>query len=228
MEYVSAMESTRPVDESAVEADARQLRLVMVAGGFLAAAGLTALLWAFLAKPALFVQIVTVVGAMFVGGRIPGILAGFEVGLGTVGTMVVLSAINTTWFCLVYPPLCNVSRRIGSLRFVERLFHRAEEQAVGQVQRVSTLGSWGLPVFVWLPLPLTGAVVGAVLGLLLRMPRFRVFVVVLVSMWVGVVTWTLAFDALFLFTGRAGKIAAWVLTGAFLLYSLYSQRRRRP
>jgi hypothetical protein len=48
---------------------------------------------------------------------------------------------------------------------------------------------------------------------------------VLTSMWVGVITWTLLFDYLFLFTGRAGKVAAWIVTGAFLVYSLFARRR---
>jgi hypothetical protein len=38
-------------------------------------------------------------------------------------------------------------------------------------------------------------------------------------MWVGVFTWTWGIDYLFLFTGTAGHIIAWVLTGAFLVWS---------
>jgi uncharacterized membrane protein len=201
------------------------MRAILAVGVTLAATSLGSLLWLFLSGSEAFVRVSTVMGAVLVGGRIPGILAGFEVGLGTAGTIAVLGMTNTTWFSLVYPALTKVFHRMRTVRFVERIFHRAEEQAVSQVQRVSALGAWGLPIFVWLPLPLTGAAVGAVLGLIMGMPRLRVFVVVLTSMWVGVITWTLLFDYLFLFTGRAGKVAAWIVTGAFLVYSLFARRR---
>jgi uncharacterized membrane protein len=207
--------------------EVRRMQAILLLGVFLVTASLGGLVWLFLHRTDDFVRVSTVMGAVLVGGRIPGILAGFEVGLGTFGTIVALGMTNTTWFSLVYPALTKVFRHVRTVALVERIFRRAEEQAVGQVQRVSALGAWGLPIFVWLPLPLTGAAVGAVLGLIMGMPRVRVFVVVLSSMWVGVITWTVLFDYLFLFTGRTGKIAAWIVTGAFLLYSLCAQRRPR-
>lgn len=72
---------------------------------------------------------------------------------------------------------------------------------------------------------MAAAFVGALIGLMLGMPLARLVPLLLLSMWVGVVSWTYGIDLIFLFTGRVGHIAAWVITGALLVWAAVSRLR---
>ena len=80
-------------------------------------------------------------------------------------------------------------------------------------------------IFIWLPFPFTGAFLGALIGLLMGIHMVRLIPVVLVTMWIGVVRWTWGIDFVFLFTGTAGRVPAWVLTVVFLIYSVVIRLR---
>lgn len=184
------------------------------------------ILW--LADPALGRRILAVMAAAFFGGRMPGILAGLELGLGSALTSLVNIAFNTCWLLLLLPVFQRVTNEAGSSRFVRRFFSGAEDRARSQTETVGRLGTLGLILFVWMPLPGTGAFVGALIGLILGMPLVRLVPLLLLSMWVGVVSWTYGIDLIFLFTGRAGHVAAWVLTGALLVWAAVGRFRKSP
>ncbi len=82
-------------------------------------------------------------------------------------------------------------------------------------------------LFIWLPFPFTGAFLGALIGLLMGIPLVRLVPIVLVTMWIGVVTWTWGIDFVILFTGTAGRVTAWMLTGVFLVYSVVIRLQAR-
>ena len=175
--------------------------------------------------PALCRKILAVMAAAFFGGRMPGILTGLELGLGSALTSLVNIAFNTCWLLLLLPAFQRATARAGSSELVRRFFSSAERRAQQQTARIGRIGILGLVLFVWLPLPGTGAFVGALIGLLLGMPMVRLLPLLLVSMWVGVVSWTYGIDWIFLFTGTTGHIVAWVVTGICLLWACVTRFR---
>lgn len=194
-------------------------------GVFLAVAELTVLGIIWFVDPALLKKILAVMAAAFFGGRMPGILTGLELGLGSALTSLVNIGFNTCWLLLLLPAFQRATVRAETSKLVRRFFSGAEQRAQEQTGRVGRLGIIGLILFVWLPLPGTGAFVGALIGLILGMPLIRLLPLLLLSMWFGVVSWTYGIDWIFLFTGRTGHIVAWVLTGLLLLWAVFSRLR---
>ncbi len=188
--------------------------------------GALGVIW--LTDPGLLTRILAVVGAAFVGGRMPGILTGLELGLGSLATTLVNILLNTCWLLIALPLFQHATRSAGGSRLVQRYFRGTERRAREQTSRVSRFGLLGLALFVWLPFPATGAFVGAVIGLVMGVPTGRLVVLLLGSMWIGVITWTYGIELVFLVTGTGGRIVAWVITAAFFVYGAVVQWRRPP
>ena len=185
-----------------------------------------AILWAlWVFDPMLCRKILAVMAAAFFGGRMPGILTGLELGLGSAFTSAVNIALNTCWLLLLLPAFQRATSTAESSELVRRFFSGAEDRARQQKGKIGRLGTIGLILFVWLPLPGTGAFVGALIGMMLGMPLVRLVPLLLVSMWVGVVSWTYGIDWIFLFTGKIGHIVAWAVTGGCLLWALAGRFR---
>ena len=199
----------------------RKITHILLAAGVLVAAGnLTALgvLWA--TNTVLFAKVMAVLGAAYVGGRMAGILTGLELGLGNPITSMVIILFNTGFLLLALPIFQIATRSVNPPRWLENRLRSSEERARSENQRLENLGIFGLVLFIWLPFPFTGAFLGALIGLLMGVPLVRLVPIVLVTMWIGVVTWTWGIDFVILFTGTAGRVTAWMLTGVFLVYSV--------
>ena len=196
-------------------------------GALVAVGNLTALgvLWA--ADTVLFAKVMAVLGAAYIGGRMAGILTGLELGLGNLITSMVIILFNTGFLLLALPIFRIATRSVNPPQWLERSFRGSERRARSQNQRLQNLGLFGLVLFIWLPFPFTGAFLGALIGLLMGIPMVRLVPIILVTMWIGVVTWTWGIDFVILFTGTAGRVTAWMLTGVFLVYSVVIRLRAR-
>jgi uncharacterized membrane protein len=201
---------------------ARRILATGVAVAGLAAAALAILL---VVDPTQFARVTAVLGASFVGGRMTGILTGLELGLSTLSTALTIICLNTCWLLISVPLFALATQRLDARRLLGPIFRGAERRARSRTRRMRHLGAAGLVLFIWLPFPLTGAFVGALIGLLMGIPLVRLVPLVLGSMWVGVVTWTWGFRTLFVVTGPAGHAAAWIITGCFLVYSVVVRAR---
>lgn len=213
--------------DSGRQGDRDEARRLLAVGLGLAGLEAAALLVLLAVDPATFGRIAAVAAAAFVGGRIPGVLASLELGFGVAATSGILIALNTAWLLIALPAFLGVSRWLAGSRLLAPLMAGTADRARAGTGWVRTFGSWGLPLFVWLPFPLTGALIGAVIGLTLGIPLRRLVVLVLSSMWLGVSTWTVGIEYLYLFSGPAGRVACWAVAGAALLYSVL-QRFRQP
>ena len=219
--------SVAPVEPArATVADRKITHILLAVGVFLAVLNLAALgvLWA--TDTALFTRVIAVLGAAYVGGRMAGILTGLELGLGNLVTSMVIILLNTGFLMLALPlfqmatqRLARPSHRVSS-EWLASITRGAERRARSQNQRLKSLGTFGLVLFIWLPFPFTGAFLGALIGLLMGISMVRLVPIVLITMWIGVFTWTWGIDYVFLFTGTAGHVIAWVLTVACLVLSM--------
>jgi uncharacterized membrane protein len=194
-------------------------------GALVAAGNLTALgaLWA--TDTALFAKVTAVLGAAYVGGRMAGILTGLELGLGKAITSMVIILFNTGFLLLALPIFRIATRSVNPPQWLGKRFRSSELRARSHRQRLQNLGLFGLVLFIWLPFPFTGAFLGALIGLLMGISIVRLVPIVLVTMWIGVATWTWGIDFVILFTGTAGRVTAWMLTGVFLVYSVMIRLR---
>jgi uncharacterized membrane protein len=217
-------------DEAGVrppKAQTRARRLLWLGLGLTAVqAGVGCALW--LTDPDLGSRVAAVTVAAFVGGRMPGILAGLELGLGGLATATLNIALNTCWLLLALEPLERVATGARSWRPLRRLVRDAERRAGSMGSGTDRIGALALAVFVWLPTPGTGAIVGAAIGLVMGMGPARMLPLVLGSMWLGIVSWTYGVEALVLFTGDAGRVIAWVATIGLLAGGLVGRPRRQP
>ncbi len=207
--------------------DRRITQILLAAGVLIAAGNLTALgvLWA--TNTVLFAKVMAVLGAAYVGGRMAGILTGLELGLGSPITSMVIILFNTGFLLLGLPIFRIATRSVNPPRWLENRLRSSEQRARSENQRLENLGIFGLVLFIWLPFPFTGAFLGALIGLLMGVPLVRLVPIVLVTMWIGVVTWTWGIDFVILFTGTAGRVTAWMLTGVFLVYSVVIRLQAR-
>ena len=195
-------------------------RVLLWLGALVAAGNLTALgvLWA--TDTTLFTKVMAVLGAAYVGGRMAGILAGLELGLGNPTISMVIILLNTGFLLLALPIFRIATRSVNPPRWLASRIRSSEQRARSQNRRLQNLGIFGLVLFIWLPFPFTGAFLGALIGLLMGISMVRLVPIVLVTMWIGVITWTWGIDFVVVFTGEAGRVTAWVLTALILVYSV--------
>ncbi len=159
---------TRSSPVPTASAPDRKITRILLAAGLLVTVGnLTALgvLWA--TDTALFAKVMAVLGAAYVGGRMAGILTGLELGLGNLLTAMVILLLNTGFLLLALPIFRMATERVDPPRWLASFFRGADQRARSQNQRLQTYGILGLVIFIWLPLPFTGAFIGALVGLLM-------------------------------------------------------------
>jgi uncharacterized membrane protein len=204
----------------------RETRFVFAAGVVLAVilAGLVLLETG--REPTRAAAMAGVVGAALLGGRIPAIVAALEAGFSGMTATALIILINTAWLFLTFPICMALHLKASNSAWLHSLYARARER----VDVMSAVGAWGLAFFVWLPFPLTGALIGAVIGLLMSMSVPRLMFVVVSSMWLGVVMWTFGFDVFMEAFGTLGKVVCYVIAIGCIVYSIMGNggKRRAP
>ena len=171
-------------------------------------------------------QIIAVMTASTVGGRMASVLTGLEFGMHSVFLIVLLSVFNISWLFFFFPLIVTFSQHMMTkLKLVGKMLDSTKKTAERQKERITKYGTWGLALFIWLPLPWTGSLVGAAAGFLMGLSIKRTTVVAVSSMVLSVVSWVFGFKYLLLFTGNTGKIIAIFILGTLLSLSLYFRVR---
>ncbi|MFQ5867804.1 MAG: small multi-drug export protein [bacterium] len=175
--------------------------------------------------PELFGKITAIITASLVGGRAGAILAGMELKFHPLLITILLFTFNSIWLLVFYPLFVSFYEHGVEPRILGGMLSSTKRLAEIQKRKVIKIGNWGLPFFVWLPFPWTGAVVGSIIGFLMGMPAKRIMLLVIPSMLIGIVSWTFGFKYLFILTGTVGKIISIFLVGIILISSLLSRFR---
>ena len=175
---------------------------------------------------ALAAQVIAVMTASTIGGRMASVLTGLEFGMHSVFLIVLLSVFNISWLFFFFPLIVTFSHHMMmKLKLVGKMLDSTKKTAERQKERITKYSTWGLALFIWLPLPWTGSLVGAVVGFLMGLSIKRMTVIAVSSMFLSVVSWVFGFKYLFLFTGNTGKIIAVFVLGTMLSLSLYFRVR---
>jgi uncharacterized membrane protein len=166
----------------------------------------------------LVLKIAPVIAASLIGGRMASILTGLELGLQPVALILMLFFFNVMWLMVSFPLLLGLFKRALNWRFLRRAAQQLQKRASRRRERISPLGRLGLFVFVWLPLPWTGAVIGSLVCYSMGMGVPQSMGIVIPAMLVGIISWVYGFKGLIIVTGMAGKIVSFALLAVFLIY----------
>lgn len=161
-------------------------------------------------------KILTMIGSCHVGGRLAFISTGFEMGFTSLPVLSIILLYNTTFVLVVYSVFVVLSQRVSKFRFIARL-----HQEVYQSRKVRS--QWNLisiAIFIWIPLPMTGAVVGSLIAYFEGYKDKQIIFVALSAMWFGVISWTLAFDRMYQILRKMNPSTTIVCTLLLLLLPL--------
>jgi len=140
---------------------------------------------------------------------------------------------NSTYVFLMYSLFVFLSAGIKRFKFVA---NSIDSMRIKAEKRQHTFKRWsrlGIAFFVWIPLPWTGAAIGSFIANLEGYGHREILFVVLPSMWIGVISWTLWFDELYKFIDRIGRgktifVTIFLLAAPiiFYLFSLIFKRKK--
>lgn len=166
----------------------------------------------------LTLEIVALITASVLSGRMASILTAQELGLHPLSIIFILSIWNSSVLFLFLPLIVSFSHNVIKVRFLGNMLDSTRKRAEVQKSRIRKYGPWGLAIFIWLPFPWTGAWVGAVVGLLMGMSVRKTLLIVTPSMVVGVVSCVLGLQYLFVLTGVIGKTFCIIFLVGILLF----------
>lgn len=170
--------------------------------------------------PELSAKIISMITANHIGGRLAFIAVGLENGLSSPFIMAVIILYNTTYVCLMYSLFFILSTGLVKIKFIQRSIAGLKKRAIERKMLLRKWNRFFIFIFVWVPLPWTGAAIGSYIAHLEGYSTKDIFMTVLPAMWVGVISWTLWFDELYEFIERFGKGKTMVLTIALLVLPL--------
>ena len=165
-------------------------------------------------------KIISMVTANHIGGRLAFIAVGLENGFSSPVIMAVIILYNTTYVCLMYSLFFILSIGLVKIKFIQRFIDGLKQKAVERKMMLRKWNRFFIFIFVWIPLPWTGAAIGSYIAHLEGYSTKDIFLTVLPAMWVGVISWTLWFDELYEFIERFGKGKTMFITIALLVLPL--------
>jgi len=168
-------------------------------------------------NPSFAAKILSMVTANHLGGRLAFIAVGLENGLSSYLIIPIIVFYNTTYLLLMYSIFVFFSERVKKLKFIRNYIESIQNKAKNKKRLFKKWNWFGLSLFVWVPLPWTGAVIGSYIAHLEGYNTRETFLIVIPSMWIGIISWTLWFDELYEFIEQFGKGRTIFLT-IFLLF----------
>ncbi len=162
-------------------------------------------------------KVLSMIAAAHIGGRLPFITVGLENGFKPSLIIPIIILYNTTYILLVYSLFVFLSRGIKKFKFAAKFIGIMKTKAEKRKHFFKRWSRLGIAFFVWIPLPWTGAAIGSYIACLEGYSDRDTLFVVLPSMWIGVITWTLWFDELYKFIERFGRGKTMLVTGLLLV-----------
>jgi uncharacterized membrane protein len=150
-------------------------------------------------------KFLSMLAANHIGGRLPFITVGLENGFKPSLIISIIILYNTTYIFLVYSLFVFLSRGVKKFRFVAKAIESMKTKAEKRKLAFKRWSRLGIAFFVWIPLPWTGAAIGSFIANLEGYSDRDTLFIVLPSMWVGIVSWTLWFDELYKLIDRIGR-----------------------
>jgi uncharacterized membrane protein len=179
-------------------------------------------------------KILSMISANHIGGRLAFIGVGLEHGLDSPLIIFIIIFYNTTYLLILNSLIVYFWEQTKKLNIINHFIESIKKKARLRTQTLKKWNWFSISLFVWLPFPMTGAVTGSIIAYLEGYNIKNALLMVIPSMWIGVICWTLWFDELYGFLEQFGKGKTIILTICLivlpLLFYLYKNLReaRRP
>jgi uncharacterized membrane protein len=177
-------------------------------------------------NPSMTLKITGVVTASLVGGRMSAILAGYELGMPPLILVLVLFNLNFAWTCLIFPLFIALHRQVLKYGILVKLIRSAERSAHSVTSSISKMGIIGIPLFIWLPFPWTGALIGSIVGYFTGLSVGKVLFFMTISLMAGTICWVYGFRYLFILSGTPGKVGFMIFV-IVLIAAHYIKRQKQ-
>lgn len=165
-------------------------------------------------------KFLSMVIANHLGGRLPFIAVGLENGLTPYLIIPIIIFHNTTYLLINYSLFVLFFEKIKDMKVVGSLIESTRIKADKKRKLLKKWNWFGLSLFVWIPLPWTGAVMGSYIAHLEGYNPRETLLTIIPAMWIGIISWTLWFDELYRFIEQLGKGKTIFLTVFLLLLPL--------
>ncbi|CCK81425.1 small multi-drug export protein [Desulfobacula toluolica] len=130
------------------------------------------------------------------GGRAAGIGLCILNEFGALPTIIYNFYIEVLIVCFTYAAFVLSTTNYLKAEWLTKFMDRLSAKALEQTQRVKPLGWIGIFIFVMLPLPVTGPVVGSIIGYMIRLNPFRNFSATFSGTLAAIIVWFYCFDFL--------------------------------
>jgi uncharacterized membrane protein len=199
---------------------------VLITGLIVAALNVVLFFVVLFINSALALKILSMIGACLAGGRLPFIGVGFELGLSAVVIILIIIFYNSAYVLLVYSLFVILSQKVKKYKFIQSIKKKVQYSK-------NFRSNWNLvsiAIFIWIPLPMTGAAIGAIIAYLEGYKNHQIIITAMISMYIGVISWTLAFDRMYDFLQSINWLTAFGFTVFLLItpiiYNLMRNRQR--
>jgi uncharacterized membrane protein len=177
-------------------------------------------------------KILSMITANHIGGRLPFITVGLENGFSASLIIPLVIFYNTTYVLLMYSLFVFLSREIERFKTIDKFVESLKKEAEKRKRFFKRWSRLGIFIFVWIPLPWTGAAIGSYIAYLEGYSIKDTFLTVLPAMWIGVISWTLWFDELYKFIERFGRgktmlVTVFLLVAPVLVYLINLLLKRK-
>lgn len=137
------------------------------------------------------------VAAHLIGGVIPGVSTCAASSHYSAWENVLINALTSTGIvALVYGFFCLSCRKLLKIPYLEDAFRDLQKSADSQKHTWVRLGVPGIFFFVWIPLFMTGPIVGSILGRLIGLGLFVNLFTVISASLTSIITWVFFWDQL--------------------------------
>ncbi len=182
----------------------RQLKLITRTGLVFFAVWMALLVGVAVAQPDPFVHSWRLVLGQLVAGRAFSVSEGVELGFPRLFLLLQIALQDLIILLLLYQLLIAGYRRVEKFRVIGRAIRSIRVSAEQHKKYVEPFGALGLMVFVVFPFWSTGALAGGVVGYMLGIRTWLVFLSIIIGNFLSVGCWILFFQSLSAFMERTG------------------------
>jgi uncharacterized membrane protein len=130
------------------------------------------------------------------GGRAAGIGLCIMNGFGPTVTILYNFYLEALIVCFTYSIFVLTTNNYIQVVWVQNFIERLSQKAIEKKEKIHSYGWIGLFIFVMLPLPVTGPVMGSVIGYMLGINLFKNFSAIGSGTLVAIIMWFFCFDFL--------------------------------
>lgn len=139
------------------------------------------------------IKVLSMLGTHLISGRAGGISIGMEMGFPNWFIIIFSTMLDSQIVLFLFPLFVFSYNNVVEIKFLKGMIDSSREAAEKQKETISRFGIFGLLLFVWFPLHMTGPLVGAIIGHFIGLKPFKNISIVLSGTFLAVISWVLFF-----------------------------------